>query len=417
MKDRPKFFTRRSVFKMAGLSGIALGAYSFYRGLRFPVLSWESGTLDNKVESEGVQIQFSDLINTTKIESPALSFRAYAPEPNIHIASPTDNTLKISVNNLSPDARLSLEGAQGEEISEDVVGITRNLTVSLTAGAPLTIKWQLAKQESYRFAAIGDTGGDKELGWCIQRAHDLGARFLLHLGDFNYQEGDYDNAIQQFNQAPLPCYVSIGNHDFNESGLVYKHFLNAIGPLNNAFSIGKTRFINLDTAASFLPYSGGQRGKLIDELIADPVEYSDNVVFTHRPLHDPQPEEAKQEGGDHDLGSIGETNWLIKSLKTLGANTLLSGHIHIFDRSEYQGIENIIVGQGLGHQDLIVNDISFSKLAIGSVSQNGKVSYDFAPLEMPMDLHCHPRIQVVKDSLMNSPHAQTIKQIEGDCSI
>ena len=300
-------------------------------------------------------------------------------------------------------------------IQEEINSINRRVAISGLDSQTINLKWRLPKLSEYTFAAIGDTGGDKELAWCINRAHKLGARFFLHLGDFNYQAGDYDNAVELFNNAPLPCYITIGNHDFKESGLIYQQFLKEIGPLNNAFSIGKTRFINLDTAANFLPFSGGQRGELINQLIDDQTDYNDNVVFSHRPVHDPQPLELRQQHGDHDIGSEGETDWLIESLKKINATTLLAGHIHIFDRSTYRGIDNIIVGQGMGHQDLLVNNNDISKMALGRVNQDGRVNYEFPSLKMPMELHCHPRLQVVKDSLTKLPHADTIKKIDTAC--
>ncbi len=414
--DKKSPLSRRSLLKITGLSALAAGTYSYFRGIRFPALSWESTSLETVAILDGAEYSFSDLIRTSR-NSNIANFRAFAPEPEIKISSSHGKSLKFIVNNIAIDATLIVENGEQAQILEDIQGITRKINISFNSAQNVRLKWRLPDDlKTYSFAAIGDTGGDKELGWCINRAHALGARFLLHLGDFNYQKGDYDNAIKQFNQAPLPCYISIGNHDFKESGLIYQQFLDEIGPLNNSFTIGKTRFINLDTAANFLPYSGGQRGKLIQQLSEDTTEYSENVVFTHRPIHDPQPIHVKEDDGDHDIGSKGEIDWLIASLKRIKAKTLLSGHIHIFDRTTYRGIDTIIVGQGLGHQDLIVNHNDISKIAIGQVNQNGKVNYEFAALKMPMELHCHPRVQVVKDSLMNLSHADTIKKIDTACN-
>lgn len=410
MKDKTTKLSRRSLLKFASLGAAVTLIYSYIRGIRFPVLSWEAALTATALNTDLADFSFIDIIHLGSKDTQS-SFRAFAPEPEIELTLQEQSVITILVNNIASDAVLETITSDQISIQEEVNGINRKLLISGTPQQSIKLKWRLPVQAEYTFAAIGDTGGNKELGWCIKRAHDLGARFLLHLGDFNYQEGDYDNAIRQFNIAPIPCYVSIGNHDFNESGLVYQQFLKEIGPLNNSFSIGKTRFINIDTAASFLPYSGGQRGKLFEQLIADQTIYSDNVAFTHRPIHDPQPDA----NGDHDLGSEGETNWLITSLKKSSATTLLSGHIHIFDRTTYQGIDNIIVGQGLGHQDLIVNHNDISKIALGHVNEKGKVNYEFASLKMPMELHCHPRIQIVKDSVMHLPHGPTITKINNMC--
>ena len=407
--------SRRKFFIYSGLATVGTLLYSYFRGIRYPVLSWEPKKWSNTFSSEKFDATYTDLFHTSNSDTEK-KFRAYAPEPKIQLSCNTDTDFKVSINNIAKDAKLVVIDGNQENITEQIVGITRQLTFSASSLDTFSLQWQLPELNNYSFAAIGDTGGDKELGWCIQRAHDLGARFLLHLGDFNYQESDYDNAIKLFTEAPIPCYISIGNHDFNESGLIYQQFLKQIGPLNNSFSIGKTRYINIDTAANFLPYSSGQRGKLLRELENDPTNYEDNVVFTHRPVHDPQPAHIREESGDHDIGSVGETKWLISSLKKIKATTLLSGHIHIFDRSTYQGIDNIIVGQGLGHQDLLVNNNDISKIALGNVDASGRVNYEFPSLKMPMESHCHPRVKIVKDSLTELPLSKTIENINASCN-
>jgi hypothetical protein len=157
-----------------------------------------------------------------------------------------------------------------------------------------------------------------------------------------------------------------------------------------------------------LPYGAGQRGQLLERLASDN-NYADTVAFTHRPLHDPS------EGSHHDIGSTGERDWLIASLKKIDAKTLLSGHIHIYDRSNFDGIDNIIAGQGLGHQDLLINGDA-SKMVLGHVDSSGAVRYTAEPLAMPMEAHCHPRIDPVKDSLRNGEHEALLIMLEEACS-
>ena len=406
--------SRRKFFIYSGLATVGTLLYSYFRGIRYPVLSWESKKLSNTFSSEKFDATYTDLFHTSNSDTEK-KFRAYAPEPKIQLSCNTDTDFKISINNIAKDAKLVVIDGNQENITEQIVGITRQLTFSASSLDTFSLQWQLPELNNYSFAAIGDTGGDKELKWCIQRAHQLGALFLLHLGDFNYQESDYENAIQSFDEAPLPCYVTIGNHDFHDSGLVYEQFLQRIGPLNHAFSIGKTRFINIDTAASVLPFGGGQRGRLMKELVADKTKYNDNVVFTHRPLYDPMPVSVSGDTGSHDIGNNGEREWVLKSLKKIGAKTMLCGHIHIFNRSKYEGIDSIIVGQGLGHQDLMANR-DVSKMALGRVNSDGEVNYEFASLAMPMELHCHPYLQKVKDSIMHLSHADEIKNIDKQCT-
>ncbi len=335
-----------------------------------------------------VSVESDDFMNVTHKEH-GTKLRAYSAEPELVFKASENTTIELSLCNISKDSELKTNHSK---IVEDIDGIHRNLRFNLAANQQTKLKWQLPKQTDFTFAAIGDSGGDKELAWCIQRAHDLGAKFLLHLGDFNYQEGDYDRSVTLFNNSPIPCFISIGNHDFHDNGTIYPQFLSELGPLNNAFTIGKTRFVNLDTAASMFPYGAGKRGKLIQKLRASTEKVNDTVAFTHRPLHDPLPNST------HDIGSTGERDWLVSALNSIGCKTLLSGHIHIYDRSTFMGIDNIIAGQGLGHQDLLTLS-DYSKMVIGEVDLDGKVSYSAAPLSMPTGMHCHPRSELSRQFL------------------
>lgn len=400
--------TRRKFLLSTSLASLGLAGYSYHRGVRFPNLSWEPPAPSPEFTFTGANAVGQNLIQTNTKNT----LRAFAPEPKLKLIANDATQLTMTVHNIANDAEL-LPQNRPHSVSEQVSGITRTLTLTLKRGDDIELQWKLPKASQYKFASIGDTGGNQELGWCLQRANDLGAKFLLHLGDFNYQKGDYQSAIDHFNNSPIPVYVSIGNHDFHEKGLLHHRFTKEIGPLNHSFSIGRTRFANIDTAASTLPYSAGYRGKLLNALAQHNEHFTDTVAFTHRPLYDPV---AANQDNPHDIGSDGERDWLIGALKRANTHTLLSGHIHIYDRSEFNGIDNIIVGQGLGHQDLIVNN-DHSKMAIGQVDADGKVSYSMAPLAMPMALHCHPRTDVVKQSLREMPHWSDIQAIDEGCQV
>jgi len=70
----------------------------------------------------------------------------------------------------------------------------------------------------------------------------------------------------------------------------------------------------------------------------------------------------------------------------------------------------------LGHQDLIVDDITHSKMVIGSVDAQGRVSYETAALSMPMEMHCHPRTTSVKESLTSPERVKLIRGIDEQCA-
>ncbi len=402
---------RRSLL-VGSVALAGLTAYSAQRGVRIPPLLWEPHAPTSNFELEDVRLASEGLIRTRTPaveQAAAITLRAFTPQPSLKLASQQHRQICLTINNVATTAELEVTNSVGAEVSETSAGITRVLKVTLAQGGSLDLRWKLAVDGGYKFAAIGDSGGQKELEWCLQRAHQLGALFLLHLGDFHYTPDDYQSAISAFNSAPIPSYVSIGNHDFHDDKTVYKHFLDDIGLFNSTFTLGGVRFTNIDTASNILPYGAGQRGAHLKSL-AELKPSTSNIAFTHRPLFDPQ------ENSSHDIGSEGERDWLIKSLKDASIDTLFSGHIHIHARENINGIDNIIVGQGLGHQDLITNR-DYSKMALGTVNPKGEIDYSFANLAMPWELHCHPRNDIVKESLREAPNAQRIKELEAACAI
>ena len=264
------------------------------------------------------------------------------------------------------------------KITESISGIQRVVELDLTQDTRISLQWKIPNMDSFRFAAIGDSGGGPELGWCIKRAADLGADFMLHLGDINYRPEDYGLARANLLSSPIPIFVTIGNHDYRDQSIYYYDlFRSLIGPLNNEFTLGGVRFLNIDTANDIFPASSGHRGRFLSQL--QPTKNTqDIVVFTHRPLVDPRPD------GSHDIGGGGQIPWLISQFKRLGATSLLAGHIHIKAEIEHEGIVNFIAGQGLAIEDVIAEK-SVAEILIGEVTPNEKVQYHWAPLLMPFD--------------------------------
>ncbi|NND01002.1 MAG: hypothetical protein HKN85_12540 [Gammaproteobacteria bacterium] len=202
---------RRGFLALGGVTMLGVSAYSYQRGIRIPPLIWEPPATSAYFSLDMLDISVSDLIRVQQgqVEDVAISFRAYAPEPALQLRAKTRGSLRLSANNIPVDAVLQLNGIDANsgnpQVSESINGITRILEVTFDGSDTIELSWKLTPLQTWRFAAIGDSGGGAELGWCIQRAHALGARFLVHLGDFNYQPGDYASAIILFNEAPMPC--------------------------------------------------------------------------------------------------------------------------------------------------------------------------------------------------------------------
>ncbi|MDA0667753.1 MAG: metallophosphoesterase [Planctomycetota bacterium] len=330
---------------MLGLSlggFLGLGWFSF--GLRLPPLQWEPADRPTQLESATqnffVEAQGAYFVRQDK---DTMVFRAFVPEPTLVVTAKEELRAKIIVQNLSPKL------LAGPIAASSILGLTRQYDIPVTPGKGFLIMPRFpSDKESFRFAAIGDTGGEAELQAAVDRAKSFDVDFLLHLGDIEYKEGGLERAALILNQAIVPTFAAIGNHDFHDGlRLVHRDFAELIGPRNSEFVFGGVQFLNLDTAADTYPAGAGSRGALLARLTEKADEESKTrelVVFTHRPLDDPRP--GKAEDG-HALGSKTERDWLASSFATLDVDLLLHGHIHQSIQFEVEGITAYIVGNGL----------------------------------------------------------------------
>ena len=370
-----------SIISRRGLltSGIALGfgAYAWHRGIRYPRLSLEPEALEYHRKTKHGFFVYKDLIALASEEA---SFRAFAPEPKLWLKT-NGQPLTIKVHNISKKATLKVQANTTIQIDEHVDGIDRQLHIKETEDE-FTLYWQMPKNEPIRFAVIGDTGANSELNACLNRALELDADYLLHLGDFNYIEGEYSKAIKAFNNAPMPCFVSIGNHDFHDNGLIYQRFREELGPMNNVFTINGVRFINLDTAADFLPAHSGNRADLLHSLVESSRQSQpqQQIVFTHRPLKDPRPHD------DHQITGLNEVAWLTKVLKAAGGGYFLNGHVHHSAEFDVEGIRQYTVGEGLGHEDIVLQK-KVAKLLVADISAESEVQLNWQALNIPWQAH------------------------------
>jgi predicted phosphodiesterase len=355
-----------------------LGLYSYHRGLRYPRLSFEHHTLDSELSTPQLSLAFENCI---ALDSTTL--RAIAPEPLVTIRHAKGNS-SFEIMNLASNATLEVgkdgPNSQQDVIDQQVEGTRRQIHIQSRVEQNLTLKWTVPTTDGFEFAVMGDTGGGTELAWTLKRAHQLGAQFLLHLGDFNYTDGEYDLAIEQFNNSQIPCYVTIGNHDFHDNGLIYDKFLQQIGPMNHAFELAGTRFINLDTAADFWPKDSGQRGKLLQNLAIEAPFVGEQVLFTHRPLKDPRPHD------DHEIGGNGQIDWIAAQSRSLGVSTVLNGHVHHSAELDFQGLRQLTIGEGLGHENL-VRQKPVAKIMMARVEPGKKLEHRWEDLNMPWSEH------------------------------
>jgi len=387
---------RRFLFTAGGCLLAGGAAYTYWRGVRVPLLHFTDDGPATAFSGDGLEIRAEGAVFQQAGEE-AVRFRAFVPEPVLTVRGEPGREVRMVVENLHPGAALEPGGEDGtpRSIDEERDNLARAVTIEPAGSKESVIGWRFPKAEAYRFAAIGDSGGGTELEWVLERAAELEADFLIHMGDFYYQKGDAERAPANLNAAALPTYAAIGNHDFHD-GLqaLYPGFVRTIGPMNSRFNLGGIEFVNFDTAADFIPAVRGHRARLLESL--QPVDASngirDRVAITHKPLTDPDAER------EHDVDRNAEVQWLRERLTSTGTRKLLAGHIHIREEFDDQGIHTYIAGQGLGHADLITQR-QYADILIGEVEPGEPVRYRWEPLNMPFEMHCSERNFILLDNL------------------
>jgi hypothetical protein len=387
-----EFRSKRRRFLLLSGGGLAAAgaAVTYGRGVRFPTLRFVDAGPAMEATMDGVTVSAQGAVFQESREG-MFRFRAFVPEPEFTVRSGGGRQTRIVVENIHPRAELEAggSGAPDGAVLEERFNLSRSLALRSTAqGARFS--WRFPGAERYRFAAIGDTGGGTELRWVLKRAAELGADFLLHLGDIYYEEGDFERAAVHLNTADVPTYAAIGNHDFHMGWEpLHPTFHRVVGPSNFVFTLGGVEFVNIDTAADFIPPARGVRARILGGLrpLDAMPDVRDRVVFTHAPLHDPDSER------DHAVSRAGEARWLRERLLATGARNLLAGHIHIKEEFDDQGLHTYVSGQGLGHADLIgeIPYRRFAEILIGDVEPGEPVRYHWQPLNMPFEAHCSAR--------------------------
>lgn len=389
--------SRRRFLALAGFGLVAggSGGYAWHRGMRYPppllagtgpVTHASAGSV--QLAAEGAAFQGMD--------GEAFRYRAFVPEPSFQASGDGGRETAIIVENLHPGARLE-PGTGSRGMDESRQNLERTVTLAPAPGGEAAISWRFPKTGQYRFAAIGDSGGGTELQWVLRRAAELGADFLIHLGDLYYEKGDFDRAAENLAQADIPVYAAIGNHDFHDGWeVLYPEFHRVAGPSNSIFTLGGIEFVNFDTAADFIPAERGRRARILGALQPlDAASVRDRVAFTHMPLRDPDAERS------HAVGRRSEARWIRQRLLATGTRNLLVGHIHIKEEFDDQGLHTYITGQGLAHADLIGPQAyrQYAEILLGDVEPGEPVRYRWQSLKMPFEAHCNERNLGMFDTL------------------
>ncbi len=373
--------------------GTVLALYGQHRVVRYPSITVDPAPRPTGlVLASGLEIEARG--GYLKV-SMGTRFRAYQPDMHlrIHGAEPVERHI-IQVENIHPDANFSWTEDSLATVLEKKHGLLREVElIGLRAGEVLKLSWTFPEKPAYRFVAIGDTGGDEELSWGLIRASDLGADFVLHMGDSYYEEAEVAGVGMRLNQSNIPVYTANGNHDFlGPGGSAIEQFLNNVGPLNARFSLLGTCFINLDTGSFMYPPHKGARAALLAAEVVNqqraPARCTNTIVFTHKPVL--QDFEAEFQQRKHSLYGY-DAQRIINRLQQLNKLTLLAGHIHNDFSFEQDGFKTYVTGSGLAHKDILRGG-HYARVLVGDVRADKPVKLEWALNAMPMEYHCSKKI-------------------------
>jgi len=319
--------------------------------LRFPPIQLEVGSRPRSFTSKrGWQVSARGAyLRDADPQRPV--FRAYGPSPQLEISGSTAS-FEVELENVHPEAVGRLSAA----VRSSDHGSSRRISGELSNGTVGTASFAFPERAEYRFVAVGDTGAGNGLRRVLAFADQVAADFVLHLGDFFYGPHGEADVGPVLRSARVPVFAACGNHDFHggaRSRTRPSVFVREVGPLSYWFRLAGLDFLNLDTAAGFLPLDGGVRGQVLRDIAlaraADAVR-PPLVVFSHRPLQDPR-RAAGTRGGRGGLQRLGENRFLGRRLHELGAGVVLAAHVHESWDFDAEGIRTLVAGQGEGRDN------------------------------------------------------------------
>ena len=320
--------------------------------------------------------------------------RAYSPHLKLRLSGHLIS-FPIEIENIHPDAVL-ITGQNKVEIQEEKQNLNRGLIVNGKLELPLSLQWKFPQKTHYRFMALGDTGGGKELEWALIRAKQLNADFVVHLGDMFYSPQDVYSAFNTIQNSPVPVFNIYGNHDYyNDGKYPLKNTFNKnFSPSNFQFELLDKTFISLDTSSHIFPYHKGMRGKFLKPLI-EQIKSSEHqaLLFTHQPIANTMYHDIPEL--EHGITGF-EGAWLEQKLLPVRHLTVIAGHVHQSLQVTDALLPTYVAGEGIAHRDLIANQ-SVSKVLIGDIYEGQLTYFSWELNNMPRAYQTSLKSQFILD--------------------
>lgn len=210
------------------------------------------------------------------------------------------------------------------------------IALALTAYAAYRLSISPTDEEHLVFAVLGDSQGrSATLRSIIGEINKIEPDFVIHLGDCVSIAAPslFDRFAEELDPLGCPYHITPGNHDIKGNGSVFYDYF---GPGDYTFERGGLSFISIDTSNESITDSQFAWLEETLSLSAGKVV----VVFTHVPPYDPLPD------SDHSLIDPNDRTRLIDLMTEYGVEMLISGHIHIYNRTSIGGVEYVISGGG-----------------------------------------------------------------------
>jgi tartrate-resistant acid phosphatase type 5 len=285
----------------------------------------------------------------------AILLLVFIPACGTNPAAPGTSTLPAS---LAPTDQSTSTASATQVIAPNLA--TPTFTETYTPQADKSTPTQInttqpsaTETHSVVFAAIGDYGsGNKNEVEVARLIMSWQSDFIITLGDNNYPEGSastIDEAIGQFFHSYIFPYAgsygagsainrffpAIGNHDtYTDNGQPYLDYFSLPGNERYYdFTWGPVHMFaldNIDSEPDGVGESSIQAQWLKDGLAASTSPW--NIVYMHYP--------------PYSSGMHGSTDWARWPYAAWGADAVLAGHDHTYERLEEDGIPFFVNGVG-----------------------------------------------------------------------
>lgn len=206
-----------------------------------------------------------------------------------------------------------------------------------------------------RFAVIGDYGsGDEDEGNVANLVKSWNPDFVITVGDNNYPDGEAEtmdaHVGKHYHEFIFPYlgtygpgaatnrfFPTIGNHDLNTNGgqAYFNYFTLPGNERYYDFTVGPVHFfaVNSDSREPDGVGQSSVQAQWLQQVMAGSTTPWQIVYFHHAP---------------YSSGTHGSVDWMCWPFAEWGADAILSGHDHTYERLTVDGIPYFVNGVGGG---------------------------------------------------------------------